>query len=257
MKSSETISKRQVARLENEANALAAKEQWREAATTLERVTRGIPHDTARWLLVAQWQRRARDFEAAVHTLQDALQHPESSTRSAADDTLLRQALAETQHEAQQWDECIETCRVLLQSEPRNHNAREILATALLHAERIDEAVQVLRELLLLSPRDPLHRLKLATLLQLQGKSGEALCEFERVVAAYPDAPFADEAREAVDMLDNLQIQQVLMRMSEDAEFARYIQSNLDLTLAVNDFYLTDEGRESLRHMMSDGRPEH
>ncbi len=134
MKSQGTLNKRKAARIEGEANALAAKEQWREAATTLERVTRGVPHDTARWLLVAQWQRRARDFTAAVHTLQNALQHSESSTRSAADETLLRQALAETQHEAQQWNECIETCRVLLRLDPRNHNAHEILATALLHA---------------------------------------------------------------------------------------------------------------------------
>ena len=32
------------------------------------------------------------------------------------------------------------------------------------------------------------------------------------------------------------------------------MQNALEETLLVNGFYLTDEGRESLRHMMSDGR---
>jgi hypothetical protein len=47
----------------------------------------------------------------------------------------------------------------------------------------------MMQELLQMSPRDPLHRLRYATLLQLQGRSGDALREFQLVLQLYPDAP--------------------------------------------------------------------
>lgn len=263
--------------LQEQSQLLAAAQQWDEAAKTLRRVALAQPENVELWLQIMRWQREARDFKAAAQTLRRALksrakiarQLRTSSTRNtqesdeiAAHDhklqretEMLWQSLAETFAEAQDWAECATACRFLLQIAPHHHAAREILATALLHLERTADAENQIRELLVLSPRDPIHRLKLATLLQMQGKSGDALREFERVALAYPNAPFASEAAEAIELLDNLQLQQLLMRAAETPVFRQEMQNSLDETLRENGFYLTDEGRESLRHMMSDGRP--
>lgn len=171
--------------------------------------------------------------------------------------TSLWQALAEAQLEAQNWNGCIEACREVLESEPRHHFGREMMATAFLHSGRIDEAEKVMRELLLLSPRDPLHRLKFATLLQLQGKSGASSREFQRVADSHPNAPFVDEAHDAIETLDHIQIQQVLMRAGEDSEFAEQLESAFEAALPENGFHLSESGRESLRHILGDGRPDY
>ena len=282
MNTNEKPTKRKIAQLEKQAAAFAAKNQWQEAAAALLPLAHLQPDDAARWLLIAQWQRAARDFRGAIETLQSALQsalqpgaNATSSTRYAAEQLSntsfakrvtdpvsareierIHLELAENFAEAHDWTQCIEASHALLRIAPRNHNARELLATSYLHTGRVLEAEQTIRELLQMSPRDPLHRLKLATLLQIQSKSGESLEEFKRVVAAFPEAPFAAEAREAIELLDNLQIQQVMMRLNEQPTFEQQMRYDLENTLRDNGFHLTDEGRESLRHMMSDGRPE-
>lgn len=181
-----------------------------------------------------------------------------ANTSAARSECLpLWQALAEAQLEAQNWNGAIEACRELLKNEPRHHFGREMLATALLHSGRIDEAARVMRELLLLSPRDPLHRLKFATLLQLQGKSGQSSREFQRVADSHPDAPFVDEAHDAIETLDHIQIQQVLIRASEENAFREQLENSFESALPDNGFHLSESGRESLRHILGDGRPDY
>jgi tetratricopeptide (TPR) repeat protein len=268
-----------IARIESEARELARLEKWSEAARLLMRAARAEPCNTARWLQIAQWQRQSREPRAAAKTLRDALRlngldAPQRSPRSEGererrkamgtqtgpqlgtqDSVSIWQALAETQLEAQSWDECIAACRSLLQLAPNHHYGQELLATALLHAGRVDEAAEVMRRLLMLSPRDPLHRIKLGTLFQLQGRSGDALREFQRVIDAYPDAPFSAEAHEAIEVLDRMQIQQVLMRATEDDDFRLRLQRDTEEVLQENNFYLSEGGLESLRHLLWDGSP--
>ena len=289
------LSKRRIVELQNQAATFAEQKQWKEAAFALSQLAQNQRDDAELWLRTAQCQRFARDYNAAAQTLQNALVHfsfgqsntatpnvatpnvvqtktelsktqtpksPTSSTRSSGERErnheieMLRLALCETWAEGQNWSACENVCRDLIAFAPRHLAAREILATCLLQQGRVEAAENEVRTLLKMSPRDPLYRLKLATLLQLSGKSGESLQEFERVVANYPDAPFANEAREAIDLLDNLQIQQVVMRLNEQPQFEQQLRADMSETLSDNGFKLTDEGRESLRHMMSDGRLE-
>ena len=263
MKPSPTkLSKRRIAELQEQAATFAESKQWKQAALALSQLAQNQSNDAELWLRAAQCSRFARDFTVAAQTLQNALTHfaePEtSSTRSISQREIeaLQLALCETWAENQDWSACENASRDLMQLAPRHLAAREILATCLLQQGRVAEAETQVRALLKMSPRDPLYRLKLATLLQIGGKSGESLQEFERVVANYPDAPFAGEAREAIDLLDNLQIQQVVMRLNEQPQFEQQLRADMTETLSDHGFKLTDEGRESLRHMMSDGRPE-
>jgi tetratricopeptide (TPR) repeat protein len=148
----------------------------------------------------------------------------------------LWQDRAEIALKDQSWDDCIAACHSLLQLDPRHHFAQETLATALLQLGQVEEAIAAVRRLLEISPRDPLHRLRFATLLQMQGRPGESLREFERIAAMYPDAPFSDDAREAVENLERLQTQQILLMAAEQDTF--------------RGFYLTENGFESLRQMI-------
>lgn len=268
-------SRKLVAQMLQEATLLAEQGQWKQAAATLQILIAQTPQDEELSLRLAHCQRQAHDLKGAAQTLQNAISQraavissgqtssPQSSTRSSNAATQsereieqMQLALCEVFAESQNWAGCLEACQQLLQIAPRNLNARELLATSFLHLGRVAEAENTVRELLIDSPRDPLHRIKLATLLQIQGRSGEALNEFERVVAVYSDAPFTAEAREAIELLDNLQIQQIVMRLNEQPQFEQQLRADMTTTLRENSFHLTDEGRESLRHMMSDGRPE-
>jgi len=201
-------------------------------------------------------RRAGGDSQAAAQMLEAAAELLQRATElDKAERAALLQSLLEVQVEMQKWDAALNSSDELLQLAPRHHFALEARATAQLHSGRIDEAAQTLRALLQISPRDPLHRLKYATLLQLQDKSGEALREFARVAQSFPDAPFASDARDAIEMLDSMQIQQILMRASEQTYFRLELQRELDETLAQHGFDLSEAGRESLRHIVDDGRP--
>jgi hypothetical protein len=86
----------------------------------------------------------------------------------------------------------------------------------------------------------------------LQGKLGEASREFQRVLELYPGMPFTTDAAEAVEALDHLQTQQILMMASEQNAFRLNLERHFDAALADGGFYLSDNGRESLRHMVAD-----
>ncbi|HVF09232.1 MAG TPA: tetratricopeptide repeat protein [Abditibacteriaceae bacterium] len=257
--------------LEIQAYKLAAQARWGAAVRAMSKVARAEPGNVERWLQIAHWQRQNNDLRAAIRTLSTALRlnAPRAKIRGAshrpgqeltppdsgpaAHMVTLWQALAEAQLEAQAWEECIRACQASLQLAPHHHCTQEILATALLHSGQIEAAEHVMRNLLLRSPRDPLHRLKLATLLQLQGRLGEALREFERVLDTDASQPLAPEAYEAIEALDKMQIQQILLRASEQTTFRLYLERDFDAALQDVGFYLSESGREALRHMVGEG----
>jgi tetratricopeptide (TPR) repeat protein len=174
----------------------------------------------------------------------------------AAKNVALWRSRAESHLAAQAWDECIEACRSLLKIDPRHHFAQETLATALLQSGQTEEAIEAVTRLLEISPRDPLHRLRLATLLQMQGRHGASLSEFERVASLYPDAPFAEDAREAVENLDRLQTSQILLLAAEQDNFRWQLERDPETALAQNGFYLSENGFESLRQMIPNSEDE-
>jgi tetratricopeptide (TPR) repeat protein len=241
---------------ESQAHDLAERQRWREAARELLRVAKAEPRDTSRWLQIAQWQRQSGDILAAAQTLETALKLNHRKRRKALDerDTLaLLLALAEAQLEAQHWSACLGSCEAVLQLSPRHHFGMEILATALLQSGDPAAAEKVMRELLQVSPFDPLHRLRLATLLQLQGKLGESAREFERVLEMHRNSPILEEAREALETLERMQTQQILMLASERLDFRRHLEDDMEGALEALGFYLSENGRESLQHMIWDG----
>lgn len=178
-----------------------------------------------------------------------------ASTRKSATARERNQAAAlqfriENALKAQSWGACRAACESLLRLDDRHHFAQETLVTALLQTGETDFAIQAVQRLLEISPRDPLHRLRLATLLQMGGRPGESLREFERISAMYPDAPFSDDALEAAENLDRLQTQQILLMAAEQDSFRWELERDTLKALEENGFYLTENGFESLRQMI-------
>ena len=173
-----------------------------------------------------------------------------SSSHAARNQVAALQFRIENALKAQSWVACLAACRALLELDRNHHLAQETLVTALLQTGETDEAIAAVRRLLEISPRDPLHRLRLATLLQMGGKPGDSLREFERISAMYPDAPFSNDALEAVENLDRLQTQQILLMAAEQDSFRWELERDTLKTLEENGFYLTENGFESLRQMI-------
>jgi tetratricopeptide (TPR) repeat protein len=165
-------------------------------------------------------------------------------------ETALWRARVEDSLKSGSWNDCIAACQSLLEIAPRHHFAQESLATALLQLGEIEKAISAVQRLLEISPRDPLHRLRLATLLQMQERPGQSLREFERIAEMYPDAPFSQDAREAMENLDRLQTQQILLMAAEQDNFRWQLERNAATTLEENGFYLSEDGFETLRQMI-------
>ena len=235
---------------DEQAKFFADNENWTAAVRTLKRAANAAPHEAARWKQIAEWQARGGDIKAAIRTLENAI----SLNYHAAQNTRIELwlALAEAHLSTQNWELGAQACGEVLRLDSRHHAALELLATAYLQSNELENAVDIMEQLLAISPRDPLHRLKLATLFQLQGKLGEASLEFQRVLDLYPNMPFTEDASEAIEALDRLQTQQILMMAAEQNRFRLHLERQFDLALAEGGFYLSENGRESLRHMVAD-----
>ncbi len=156
----------------------------------------------------------------------------------------------ESRLHAQDWPECVQACRALLSRDARHHFAQESLATALMQLGQVEEATHAVARLVELSPRDPFHRLRYATLLQMRGKHGESLREFERVALMYPDEPFSGDARDAVENLDRLQTSQIFLLAAEQLPFRWALERDPVVALEENGFYLSEQGLDSLKQMI-------
>ena len=240
-----------ISKTEARVRRLIAKKEWSAAAAAQLELARAIATDIEAWAEVVRLRRAAHEDEQAIWDEAAKL-----NENNMAVELKLWRAIAQWHGEASRWGECIAVCDAILHRDPRHHDALEMRSAAQLHAGDVGGAIGTLRILLRISPRDPLHRLKLATLLQVNGETADAAREYERVLAAHPDAPFTGEARGALEMLDNLQMHQVLMRAAEDLNFRRHAETSLDEALSFGGYYLSPGARETLRQNLADGRPE-
>jgi tetratricopeptide (TPR) repeat protein len=257
------------------ARDLGQAERWAEAAALLLPLAEALPGAVELWLQAAQWQQAAGDSVAAHATLRHAI--AVNAGRHAISFALWH-ALARHLFEAQDWAGATNACQAALALAPRRaakslfdsdvspgesgagrlreHELLEMLATTLAHQGQFEAAVEAMRALLALSPRDPLHRMRLASLLQTGGALGEAAREFERVGELAPGTFFAQDAESSLEVLDRAQIQQILLRAGEEGDFGLRLERDMEETLWNHAFHLSESGRESLRQIIDDGRPD-
>ncbi len=270
------------------ARALGEAEQWSRACEALRPLAESVPGAVDLWLQIAQWERQGSGAGDAQATLRHAIELNSGRLSNLA---ALWHALAGHLFESQEWSQAAQAAQAGLDASRelaravknprsaeaegvslnpgdwarggelkavrlREHELLEMLATSRAHEGRFEAAGQAMRGLLSLSPRDPLHRMRLASLLQSHGALGEASREFERVLEMVPNSFFARDAEAALELLDKAQIQQILTRAGEQRDFGLRLERDMDDTLDTHAFYLSESGRESLRQMIDDGRPD-
>lgn len=168
----------------------------------------------------------------------------------------VREALADLCQRLGDYTGLLVHAEALAELNPRNPYAHDLLAMAHFQHGDLDRAMQSLGRLVSLDPLDPVSRLKLALLLQQKGALGRAMEEYERVLFAAPEGEYAQAALEAMETLDYYQMQQILLRASEDKRFRDRLENDLEGTLTTHCYRLTDFAMEALRRWDFDLGPE-
>ncbi len=131
--------------------------------------------------------------------------------------------------------------------------ARDVLGAAYLQQGRLHEALRVADQLVAMSPLDPTHHFKKAILFQQQGMLAEALQSYERVVRLAPESELGDDARRALELIDNHQLRQILLLASEDTVFRTKLRRDAIAAVSERCFSLSDAGAMALESLDLDG----
>ncbi len=169
----------------------------------------------------------------------------------------VRLALAECYLDLDRNREATEECQRVLRTRPRDLRALDLLQTAFLKEGDMRPALRIAYRQALLCPLDPMNFFRMAVLHQQLGDIRQAMDNYERVVSmedAY-GADLADRAREALDMLDGLQLRQVLMLASDDPVFRARLNRDPQGAAAQRGFFLSESGLAMLQHLELDRLP--
>jgi len=161
----------------------------------------------------------------------------------------VREALAELYQRVGDYSGLLEEAEALLRLSPRNPYPHDLLSTARFQCGDLEGAIAALAGLIRLDPLDPLPRLKLALLLQQKGELGRAMEEYQWVLQMAPEGEYTQAAIEAVESLDNYQVQQILLRAAEDDRFRANLEKDAEATLFAHGYRLTEFALEALRHL--------
>ncbi len=235
------------------ADALVAAGQTEKALAHLRRLTQTVPGTTRAAMKMANLLRGTRRVGEALDVLRRA-------TREAPADPAPHEALAELALEVGATDEAIFSAKSLLRLAPRSITARDILSAAYLQRGQLPEALRMARELCRLDPNEPLHHFKRGVLLQQMGMVGGATEAYLRVLAdsAAEDGEedgFVGETRDALEMLDRHQLQQIAILAVEDMTFRTNLRRAAFETVIAKGFRLSPAGINALAQLSLDDLP--
>lgn len=130
----------------------------------------------------------------------------------------------------------------LLARNPRDPNALDLLAWGHFQHGQTKEALTCLRRLVLLEPMGPHHHFKLGMLYETIGNLPQGMASLLRANALDTDGEIGKMALEAVSNLDQVQIEQLLVRAEKDAHFRYRLQSDPERTLVQAGYLLSPFG---------------
>lgn len=169
----------------------------------------------------------------------------------------VRLALAECYLEMDRNREAMDECHRVLRSRPRDIRALDLLQTAYLKEGNVGQALRIAGRLTLLCPQDAMNYFRKAVLLQQLGDIRQAVDNFMRVVEIEEkDTELADRAREAVEMLDGIQLRQLLVLAGDDAVFRAKLCRDPHDAAAERGFHLSEAGIAALEQLELESLPE-
>jgi tetratricopeptide (TPR) repeat protein len=211
----------------------------KKAISMLRQAIKQAPKNAVYRYHLAQLYKEANNEDRAISEARRAL--------NLSPDLLeARELVAELLLEQGMVDDTILEAAEILKRSPRNLRGLDLLGTAYLYQGDIDHALQIVNQMVLLSPTDPLHHFKRAILLQQKGQVGEALGSFMRVVEMESESDIAQQSVEAIQMLDDYQIRQILLLASEDAMFRYRLTQDVERATRVRGYHLSPAGLAAL-----------
>lgn len=208
-------------------------------ATVRRALSRGADAYTCYLHLAAIEQQRDRP-DAAMMALQHALQLQPHRTDA-------REKMAELYLEAGNVEAAIEQASQVLRYEPDNITVRPLLVAAYLERGDWSAALRVLDDLIARAPNEPMYHFHQAQLFQELGQWGLALVAYDRVVQIGSDPQLVQRAREAINQLDRIQLDQILTLALEDPQFRALLLDQPEEALLNRHFALSREGFAALR----------
>jgi len=228
------------------AEAYLRRSQHDEAVAALQGALANNPNEPRYYLEIADIYRQQDATEQAVAILREG--------RSRCPESIeIAEVLLECLSDLRETDALIEEATAIHQQEPTNLFALEVLAFAYMQKGEINSAEAVLRLALTIAPFDTLNRLKLASLYHQQGDFCRAREEYQRVLGANPPASIREDVQRALDAIDEYQLQQIAMLVTENPTFRVKLNRDIESALREYSFCLSESSMEYLRAMLMNG----
>lgn len=143
----------------------------------------------------------------------------------------------------------IEASYDLIKIAPRHISAHNALGTAYMQMGEIDSALRAVKTLIRLDPENPAHHFKRALLCQHKQEFALACYEFMQVLQLDPEGSHAEPAREALNLLENCQLHQIVTLLAEDRMFRHKFQRDPVEASKERGFLLSEAGFYALQNI--------
>lgn len=231
-------------RLEKRAQTLAGAGRMDEAIACQAELTDLRPNDPTAFFRLGLMYREVRRVEPALSALRRAADlSPEYRDP--------REALIATLLDSGRYQEIVSEGKKLVKLAPRSIFARDVLSLAYMQLGQTDKALRVVSELIWLDPSNPDHYLKRAMLLQQQGNVKNAVGEYTRVLEMAPEGSDAvSVAADALETIDDRQLQQILLLASDDHVFHWKAMHDPAEASLERGYHLTPDGVAKLHFLL-------
>jgi len=153
--------------------ALAAGNQWRDAALEYERATKKFPAGVEAWRGIGESRVALQDSRGAVHAF-------ETLVSLAPQDPVALMQLGETYRDLGRWDDATRTIQRALVIDPGPAQYWNSFGTVLGSAGKMSEAEHAFGEAVRREPTNGLYRYNHGVALQQLGRRDEAMTEFQQ-----------------------------------------------------------------------------
>lgn len=229
----------------------ALKEQglFQEAISELERALRTAADKMPAYKELADLYRSQWEMDKAIAAIKAAVELKPTDVQA-------RETLLEMLIDLARFDDAIRESKELLRLSPRSLSARDTLGIAYLQKGMLDEALEVTNELISMDPSSPINHFKKACLYQQKGDIGNAIHEYGRVIEMRPDGEIAQEAQQAMDVLDSDQLRHIVMLAIEDYIFRAKLIRDPEAAATERGYHLSHSGINALKQIQFDDLPE-
>lgn len=207
--------------------------------TALQRVVELAPDNTDSILRLAGTLQEAGRVREAIDYLQAYLEHDPNDAEALALMTDLLQQDGSA-------SEIIPHAHRLLARNPADAVALDLLAWGLYQQGHLEDALHLLRRLVQTEPAHSYHHFKLGMVYQSLGQYREAMAALLRALTLDERNDAREMTMEALNGLDQLQIEQILIRARADAAFRQRLVHQQALALHQAGFLLSPFGVQFL-----------